>query len=499
MGGLMKGRFAVLTLMLLLCLSMVPLAPDAAAVDYGWVEEGPLPIGRTSFVSAMLPTGEIFVAFGVNVEINEPLDSAQIYDLETMTVTTLASAPTRLESPTGAYLNGRVYAFGGMNEIFNWQDTTLLYDFDTDAWSASQDLPYVGYFMRCAAVDDENILLVGGYNYSDTAIEACYLFNVNTEVFTPVASMPEGRSAGGLAFMDGTVYYFGGWDDSLIIRQEIFAYDVASDSWSLAGMMPKARAAMAAAAVSDGRVYLMGGGPNYYWIDEENVAEALAWNPASGDFDRLPDLPSPFRYGAAFQVGDRVLCFGGHDYDTSNPDILSLEVLQVSAELIEGAVEQGSSAWVRVRVDSDGGFQGSMRGTVQVVQGNTTWCSVPFYMAAGNEVVVELPMSEGMPFGAYHVIAICTSIDEVIVNIDTLAMSLSVMEAPSTEDRFQDLSDQNQDLQDQLDALQNEINDTRAELKDATDAKLDATIGYVILILVIAVLVVAVISLVRKR
>ncbi len=495
----MKGKLTVLALMLLLCLSMVPLAPEASAEDYGWVDEGPMNFGRTSFVSTMLPDGTIFVAFGYNAEISERLYSAQINDLETGAITAVAAAPERLESATGAYLNGRVYVFGGMNETSYWQDTTLLYDFDTDSWSASQDLPYEGYFMRCAAVDDENILLVGGYNYGDMAVDSCYLFNVNTEVFTPVSSMPEGRSAGGLALMDGTVYYFGGWDDSLIVRQEIFAYDVASDSWSLAGMLPKARAGMATATVSDGRIYIMGGGPHFYGTDEENVVEALAWNPTDGRFDSLPDLPSSFRYGAAYQVGDRVVFFGGHDYDVSNLDILSLEVLQVSSELIDGTVGQGSSAWVRVKIDSEAGFQGSMRGTVQVVQANSTWSSVPFYIAGGNEAMVELRISEEIPSGNYQVIVKCDSIDEVIVELRPPALTLVVTEAPSTDDQLQDLNEQNQGLQDQLDALQDELNDTRAELKEATDAKLDAMIGYVRLILVIAVLVMAVISLVRKK
>ena len=138
----MKGKLTVLALMLLLCLSMVPLAPEASAEDYGWVDEGPMNFGRMSFVSTMLPDGTIFVAFGYNAEISERLYSAQINDLETGAITAVAAAPERLESATGAYLNGRVYVFGGMNETSYWQDTTLLYDFDTDSWSASQDLPY---------------------------------------------------------------------------------------------------------------------------------------------------------------------------------------------------------------------------------------------------------------------------------------------------------------------------------------------------------------------
>jgi len=71
-------------------------------------------------------------------------------------------------------------------------------------------------------------------------------------------------------------------------------------------------------------------------------------------------------------------------------------------------------------------------------------------------------------------------------------MDLTVTDSPSP-------SEQLDDMQEQLDALQEELDSTREELKEATDAKLDAMMGYVILVLVIVTLVVGVIVLVRKK
>ncbi len=74
--------------------------------------------------------------------------------------------------------------------------------------------------------------------------------------------------------------------------------------------------------------------------------------------------------------------------------------------------------------------------------------------------------------------------------------------APTLEDRSDDREVQNQALQDQLSALSDDLNDTRAGLADvkrSADGKMDAMIGYIILIMVLVTLVVCVIPLVRKK
>ena len=85
-------------------------------------------------------------------------------------------------------------------------------------------------------------------------------------------------------------------------------------------------------------------------------------------------------------------------------------------------------------------------------------------------------------------------------------MPLTVNDVPSTQERLDSLDQQNQALQDRLDdleaqnqGLQDQLNDTRADLKEAVDAKLDAMIGYVILIVALGALIVGVVILLRKK
>jgi hypothetical protein len=469
----MMKKVLALALALMMGIGLLTTIPGAQAADYNWVIEGSLQNDRTSFVSAELPDGRIFVAFGYDSTGMVRLNDAWILDPDGWSWTALADAPTSLESPTGVYLNGKVFVFGGTNGI-SYQDSVLIYTLATDSWSTSQDLPYLGTFMRSVATDDENILLVG----SDGSEDACYLFNIDTEIFTEVDSLPEGRGGGGLAKMGGTVYYFGGWNVGTV-HDEIFAYDIATDNWTEVGVLPEPRAGMSAIAADNGMIYLLGGGPNIGWVSN-NLKEAMIWNPIDGLFSILPVLPHEVRYAAALQVDSRIVIFGGHNVGNGVNGIYSLETVRLMAEVSAPTVVQGDSAWVHVWAEAEMEIDESLSGYLYLTRDNVTYGGWYFSSATGDEIMLEIPIPENLPAGEYQIEFSYTSIDAWMMQWNFAPLPLSVTEAPSTDELLDQLNDQNQDLQDQLDALGDDLNDTRAELadvKEAADAKMDAMIG----------------------
>jgi len=501
---LLKKALAI-SLALMMCLGLLAAIPGAQAASYGWTIEGYLPDNMSSFVSTKLPDGRIFAAFGYDSGNSVRTNSTWILDPDGWSWTAMSDAPEGLETPTGAYLDGRIYVFGGINTTSVFLDTVLIYDLDTDVWSASQDLPTTGTFMRCVAIDDENILLVGGDPETAQASNETFLFNIYTEVFTTVASLPDARGGGGLAMMDDLVYYFGGWDNSYVVRDEIFAYDIAGDSWELVGHLPTARTSMAATAASNGLVYLIGGGPSISWFGS-NVNEVLAWDPASGLFSTLPSMIDPMRYAAALQVDSRIVYFGGHDESNGNPNIYSMETLRIVAEMESGTVGQGESAWMNVWVETEMEVEDSLYGYVHLTKDNVTYDSFYFESAGGDGVMLEIGISEDLPAGDYELEFQYVYVAYWSMDWKIAPLALTVVDAPTTDEQLQELSDQNQALQDRLDDLEqqnqdlaDQLEDAQAELKEATDAKLDAMIGYVILILVLITLVVSVVVLVRKK
>jgi hypothetical protein len=78
-------------------------------------------------------------------------------------------------------------------------------------------------------------------------------------------------------------------------------------------------------------------------------------------------------------------------------------------------------------------------------------------------------------------------------------LPLTVNEAPSADEQNQALQDELDYLQTQNTQLKMDLDAAKADLQDAIDAKLDAMIGYVILIVALGALIVGVIILVRKK
>jgi len=490
------------SLVIIMCFSLLAVAPEARAASYGWAIEGALPNEMSSFVSAELPDGRIFVAFGYDSDIGKRTNSTFIIDPEGWTWTKMSDAPYGLESPTGAYLDGRIYVFGGINTTGGYLDSVLIYDLDTDVWSVSQDLLYKGTFMRCLAVDSENILLVGGNTWDAFATNESYLFNIDTEIFTEVSSLPEARGAGGMVMMGGLVYYFGGWDDDYVVQDEIFAYDIAGDSWELVGHLPVARTSMGAVAASNGLIYLLGGGQSISWYDSENVNEVLAWDPVSGLFSNFPSMIDPLRYPAVLQLDSRIVYFGGHDGGDGNPSIYSMETLKIEAELSSDTVEQGDSTWVHVWAETEMEVEDRLYGYVYLTKDNVTYGSYYLESAGGDGVMLEVPISEDLPAGEYQLEFLYVTIDYWSLDFKMAPLALTVVDAPTLDEQLDELNDQNQALQDRLDALEQQNDDLAndlSELKEANDAKLDAMIGYAILIVAIGALIVGVIILVRKK
>lgn len=493
-------RTSVIVLALVLGLSGLVFAPGAQAEDYDWNYEGEMLLGRTSFVSAELPDGTIFVSMGFNEETYIYLADTWIFDPESMDWTPLADAPYKMTCVSGTYLNGRVYVFGGQTDGGGYIDSVLIYDIETDVWSVSQDLPLPLVFMACVAVDDMNILVVGGDQKMVFGMDECYLFNVDTEVFTPVASLPEGRACGGIAMADGIVYYIGGWDSDHNPADEVFAYDVQENEWTLFSEMDVPRLGMATVTAENGLIYLIGGAASIGWSATDVTDEVLTLNPVDGKFGEYPSILEPAKYGAAFAVGSKVLYFGGHDGPDSRTDILSLENIRTRAELTDDSVEQGNDLWARVWVDTEMEYQGAIYATVYVMQGNTSWGVADLATGQGGEAYLRIFIPEDLPAGEYRLECYWASLGvEYDVRCPLEPMAFTVVEAPSVDDRIDELQGSNDDLQDQLDSLQEELNDTRTELKEAVDAKLDAMIGLIILIVAIGALIVGVVILVRKK
>ncbi|MCX6650719.1 MAG: hypothetical protein NT131_03555 [Methanomassiliicoccales archaeon] len=482
-----KGKIIALVLVILMGLSLVSLAPGAQADTVDWVLEGQIPGERSAFVWAELPDGRIFMGLGFNSSSYQYRNDSWILDPFEMTWTRMADAPYGMVSTTAAYLEGKVYVFGGFDSIVGPTTNVLIYDVDANAWSTGPALPATSSHMKCVAVDERHILVVGGESSSWVK---CYLFDVETQIFNTADDLPDGRAGGTLVTVADIAYYFGGWTSGYVTSDSIFGYDVVNDNWWTADELPEPMAGMAGVLGSDGLIYLLGGALNPAW-GGANTEQAIAWDPVDKQFIDLPDLAEPLRFAAPFELADgRIMYFGGHNDDLGNQNVYSIKAWNIEATLDSDTVGQGESAWLSLNIHTNFAKVNDLYGTVYLMAMGVTFATY-YIESQGGMVSLEIPISqETQPLG--YVLVFSDVGSNWVQDFTIEPLALTVTDTPSMQDRLNDLQEQNHALQDQL-------NETRDELKEATDAKLDAMIGYIILIIALGALVVGVIILVRKK
>lgn len=469
----------ILALVFLLCLSAVPMAPSAEATSATWETQGQMPVERTSFVSAELSDGRVFVALGYNSSADQFCSDAYIFGTDDLSWTRLADPPVRTLYSTGACIGDVVYIFGGVFANYTYVETVLTYDVWTGEWAVGPSAPFVGSYLRSAAIDDHRIMIVG----TGVGRDGCYIYDKNEMTFASASDLPDGRLCGALVKHGDYLLYFGGSDDTNTVRDEVFKYDVDDDYWWTASNLPEARTAMSAVKASDGLIYLLGGNDVHTWYGL-SIADCMAYDELNGKFIIIPDLPEATQYSAAYELPDgRLVCFGGHDGMAGPLDVNTLRIWSVEASISSDTVGQGDSVWLSLTVHTNYAMMDGLYGTVFLTAMGVTYATYDFY-ATGDMAYVEMPISEGaMPLG--YVLVLADVGYNYQQDFQFEDMPLTVTEAPSTDDR--------------IDQLQDELNDTREDLQEALDAKLDAMIGYVILIVVIITLLVAVVSLLRKK
>jgi hypothetical protein len=178
----------------------------------------------------------------------------------------------------------------------------------------------------------------------------------------------------------------------------------------------------------------------------------------------------------------------------------SLPICDITAQLDQDTAAQGESAWVQVQMESEALMDAKVSGEMYLWKDNVTWGLWSFGSVAGSEVMLELTVPEDLPAGEYMLVFDNVRMNEQDWKISSL--ELIVTDAPSVQEKLDDLQDQNDALLGDLETLEEQNQDLMDEieaLKEADEGKLDAMIGYAILIVAIIALVVGIIVLVRKK
>ncbi len=195
----------------------------------------------------------------------------------------LADAPTERTEVAAAALSERIWVAGGFRRDGATVATVEVYDLAGDRWERGPDLP-VAVNHAMAATLDGSVYVVGGYESDGTVGRRA--FRLADGRWKAVAELPEGRAAGVAVALDGRLYVAAGVAPHGLAGA-MLVYHPDGDRWTTAPGPPTPREHLGGAGAG-GRLFTVGGRAR----GKGSFTAAEAYDPRSGRWERLPDLPT---------------------------------------------------------------------------------------------------------------------------------------------------------------------------------------------------------------
>lgn len=216
---------------------------------------------------------------------------------------TLPDAPTARLMMASTVLDGKIWIIGGISHGAPL-DTVESYDPQTGQWQTQPSLP-IPLHHATATTYRGQVIVIGGAT-DDIAQASNRVFAMAGGGWTELPGLQHARAGAAAAVADDKLVVVGGQNAKQIVPQTE-VYD--GQSWTPAADLPTPREHLA--AVSDGvYVYTIGG---RFLAADKNSAAFERFDPATGEWVKLVDMPTPRgSYGAAY-IDGRIIAIGGEE------------------------------------------------------------------------------------------------------------------------------------------------------------------------------------------
>ena len=196
-----------------------------------------------------------------------------------------------------------IYVFGGLHSDRGVVADVLAFDLESSRVSRLGDLPWTTIDAVVAA-SEGRLYVLGGYGSRGAYPDVVCLDPISRTLKSPDAMSPP-RYFGGAASANGTIYYAGGWDGS-VVRDEVLALTPDTGEAVVVARLP-VPVRHCAVACSGDRLYVLGG------EDEDGEPQALLVeiDLTSGEVRRTLEFPSPISRSAMVASGEHLFVFGG--------------------------------------------------------------------------------------------------------------------------------------------------------------------------------------------
>jgi N-acetylneuraminic acid mutarotase len=291
----------------------------------GTWQTGPALPFQTSEVSTGVINGVLYLVGGGN---GTTLANTLAYDLSTgRWRSDLATRPYLGDHHAAEVINGKLYLFGGINVFGSTvaAGRVQIYDAVTNSWSLGAPMPWAGGSVSTAYINGK-VYAAGGIVGGGTVNKAA-VYDPAANTWTPIASMPVGRNHAAAGTDGQKLYIFGGRtgpNATTIGFDDVQIYDPVSNTWQWSGQtgstippLPQARGGMGKAAYYGNEFYVMGGETTNQGTGQVagNVYNRVdVYNPVSQTWRLETPMPTA-RHGIFPVVGDgKILVAGGGNH-----------------------------------------------------------------------------------------------------------------------------------------------------------------------------------------
>jgi len=333
------------------------LGPAYAGAPGFWTAGAPMIDPRTTSgvegPAASEIAGKIYVSHGFR-----GFDSLHLseYDIGTDTWTHggagLPDATVARSEGAGAAVSGKHYSIGGRTgpDVANEE-----FDPVAGTWATKAPMPTARATEHSVAVDSGKIYVIGGRTGgggpgSGGVLGANEAYDVGTNTWAPLASLPTPVGDAAASSFGGKIYVFGGIDAAGTTLDLVQIYDIATNSWSAGAVMPTPRASLSA-GMCGSQMHLMGGlvpGVGNSVIHE-------VYDPITNSWSADTVLPTAISEVQGVSAGGKIYLIGSGSFGLSGStnqiwtcavQVIGGELLPIDSTALMLAGLQSSAIWM---------------------------------------------------------------------------------------------------------------------------------------------------------
>ncbi|OBR09620.1 Kelch repeat-containing protein [Colletotrichum higginsianum IMI 349063] len=295
-------------------------------------------VARQEHTGVMLPPDNLVIFGGIIPNASAvpipftTVNMVQSYSIGSKSWRTLAPLPRAMNHVNVAVVDGKVYAFGGLDDggpeqmVLNAVGDSWVYDPAGDAWTPLPPVPDVPRGMAALGVHDGRIFLAGGFTAlgmrgqgPHASVSDVSVFDTKTGKWLPdlipanARHLPAPRDHAGYVVVDGKLYVVGGFDNGTPGRSNtVFILDLTDlgKGWKTsAAQMPTARGGFAWGLLGS-KLYTFGGEGNPE-VQSGTFNETEVYDLATDSWAKLEPMPVPRHSVPGFAFDGKVYIPGG--------------------------------------------------------------------------------------------------------------------------------------------------------------------------------------------